>query len=397
MDVKDVHETLQAANDYLKSLKKLQTDLNHAELQINKTTQESEDTICMVFDNIIASVTATLLNRRKELLNKNKAIKQDALLPLQECHTLILDKIKSTDQLIAEGQKLLNQGLNRPEVIKFNRKSSLLGSLPEVPSLKDVPYVSFQHDSGDETKIIDICKKLGSLIQIAPVQISTLLERPGAILIDWCVNVGEERFVEKYQLDRAVGDGNTDQVTNNFTTCYIGSDLQYLVKDLNKNQNYTFRVRCKFEGEEKWSLWSFPQIGKTNIKSFCWATDENFTLSNDNKIASPLNIDLMLYSEKIDFSVGYSVEITFLECDHNVNNNYVGLFICNKNREFILKDATICLETNGHIYGCGVKKAMQFAPIVKGSKICFTRDCKDNDKFRINMDCGNSRVTYDWL
>ncbi|KAK4883671.1 hypothetical protein RN001_006990 [Aquatica leii] len=396
MDKKDIKDTLKAAYEYLTQLKRLQTELSSAEQQIHKTTEASENKIKFVFENLIAALTTSLTNRQNELITEIKIIKQNTSGPLQESQILISNKIKSTITFVDEVNKLIDDETTQFQTEEFNQKCSLLGSLPEVPSLKEVPYVSFQHCSVDEQHIIDVCKKLGSLLHIAPVQISTMLERPGALLIDWSVSDSEERCVEKYHLQKMFGEISTNPNCNSYHTTYIGPSTQYLIKGLNPNQNYTFRVCCKFESDDKWSPWSVPQTNKTSVKPLCWEVNENFVLSNDNTVASPLRIDSMLYSKEIPFSIGYSVELTFLECD-NLNNSFIGLFTSNERTKFLLNRANVCFETNGNIYGSGIKKAMQFSPVCKGAKICFTCECNGKDKQRIDIDCGNSRVSYDWF
>lgn len=97
----------------------------------------------------------------------------------------------------------------------------------------------------------------------------------------------------------------------NFSDCYIGPEPQCLVKDLQPNQPYSFRVCCKFEGSNQWSPWSLPQVTQTTIKPFKWRNNKDFILADNNKIASPIrDSPSILASDGPQFSVGYSVEFT---------------------------------------------------------------------------------------
>ncbi|XP_031332174.1 uncharacterized protein LOC116162658 isoform X2 [Photinus pyralis] len=185
------------------------------------------------------------------------------------------------------------------------------GSLPEVPPLKEVPYISFHYDTNEESNLTNICRQFGDVIHISPVQITSLLERPGAILVEWAISENEDHFVDVQDYHLQWAFGTVNNLESNFHTCYIGPNLQYLVKDLNLNQNYSFRVRCKYEGDTQWSPWSLPQVCQTTIKSFSWVETDNFTLTNDNKIAlSLLNTTSFVCSRRIEFNVGYSIEFT---------------------------------------------------------------------------------------
>lgn len=55
--------------------------------------------------------------------------------------------------------------------VEFRERASLLGSLPEVPDLKEVPFISFNLEETVRDDILLLCLNLGSVSQIAPVQV----------------------------------------------------------------------------------------------------------------------------------------------------------------------------------------------------------------------------------
>lgn len=113
-------------------------------------------------------------------------------------------------------------------------------------------------------------------------------------------------------MQRAFGDVNAQEhLIANFTDCYVGLETQFLVKELQPNQPYSFRVCCKFEGSTEWSPWSLPYVTSTSIKPFSWADNEDFLLANQNKIATSVkDSPSLLISDGPQFAVGYSVEFT---------------------------------------------------------------------------------------
>lgn len=291
---------------------------------------------------------------------------------------------------------------NPRDVEDFNNKSRFLGSLPEVPDLKEVPFICFQFEPSIQNELVDICSSFGTVSKIAPVQICSTIERPGAILVEWRSTDNDDRSndIQEYRLQRAYGDVIKDEhLFANFRDCYTGTENLFLVKDLQSNQEYSFRVCCKYEGSSIWSQWSVPQVAITEIAKFRWSNNSDFSLSNENSIAKGnIEPNSILYSEGPSIFAGYSVEFTFLECDSNLTDNYVGLCkYCEETDINKLKHCSFLLETTGAIIINGQVKSTKLPEITKGSKVCFTCDSCNDGKVRINVDSNDKRVTYDWM
>lgn len=142
------------------------------------------------------------------------------------------------------------------------------------------------------------------------LQITQISEKPGALLVEWQHLETDEHNtdIQEYRLQRAFGNTLKEKhLIVNFVDSFVGSDTQFLVKDLQSEQVYSFRVCCKFEGCNEWSPWSLTQVGATSLKPYSWAKNENFTLTNENKIAVSHQSGLLL-SEGPQFRVGCSIE-----------------------------------------------------------------------------------------
>ncbi|CAH1155075.1 unnamed protein product [Phaedon cochleariae] len=400
MDSLEIVETMKAANSYLHDLESLDNDLLDAVEQIKSTYLDTEKSIQQTFSNIRETLINVLNKREKFLIDKAKKSETDGLSPLQECRSIISNKIESTNKLIHLGNSIIDaNGYNTTE---FAKNSSMLGSLPEVPELKEVPYLSFHYEACTEANITDVLSQFGEVYRIAPIQITECSEKPGAILIEWKSNDNEERMtdIQEFRLQKAFGDVSKEpHLVANFKDCYRGLDAQFLVKDLRHLQPYSFRVCCKYEGTLEWCPWSLPQVSFTTLKHFSWQSREDYLLSDENKIAKPFKNDAKtLFSDGPQFLVGHSVEFMFLEVDDG--NSLVGL-ICEDVQHQLNdlksgKQGTFLLNRNGKIFIDGSEKSTILSNFNKGSKVCFTCDLVNKDKMRINIDSEEKRVTYDW-
>ncbi|RZC37834.1 cytokine receptor-like factor 3 [Asbolus verrucosus] len=384
-DSKEIADTLKAAKLYSSHLKNLDNKIQTAEQQICDTSKETEKTIETTFSNLVTNITQLLVNRKNNLIKRVQEMKQQSLTPLEECRADIALRIEKTSKLINEGERLLNGTTHNME--QFSRKSSLLGSLPEIPELKEVPYISFQYDPNLELELLDMCSHFGEISRIAPVQISQMTEKPGALLVEWHSVENDERWIDiqEFRLQRAFGDVTVEKhLTANFSDCFVGLDTQFLVKELQANQPYSFRVCCKFEGSNEWSPWSLPQVTVTTIKPFSWADNKDFILANESRIAIPArNSPSLLLSDGPQFAVGYSVEFTYLEFDGG--SSTIGLIVPNNSNKIKSIKADdqnyFAVDSTGEIFVDG---------------ICFTCELIHDDKVRVNIDSCEKRVTYDW-
>ncbi|CAH0553936.1 unnamed protein product [Brassicogethes aeneus] len=400
MDKNEVFDTLQAAKVYLHRLKSLDNELESAEKQIDNTFDETEKIINDTFHNLKETITKILVKRQEHLLEQARKVKKGGRHPLEDCRSVVQEKIDCTEKLLKMGDLLLSGKVDG--VNEFMKNSSLLGALPEVPELTEVPFISFQYEICNENELTKICSQIGEISRIAPIQISNLGERPGAILVEWQVVENEERCtdIQAFRLQRAFGDVVKEKhLIANFVECYKGLDTQFLVRELQANQLYSFRVCCMFEGSNDWSPWSLPQVSKTNLKSFSWKPSADYTLSNENKIAQTTsNAPEVLISEGPQFLVGHSVEFTLLEVDSS--EALIGLLTneaqTNVNDFKQITDGTFFIDRSGRIYVDRVEKSTMLPEFTKGLNVSFTCELVNNNKVRVNIDSSDKRVTYEW-
>lgn len=100
-------------------------------------------------------------------------VRSQGLEPLEACRRIISIKIDSTSLLITAGQSMKNGKMKN--TAEFFKDASLLGSLPEIPDLKDVPFITFCYEPLVETEAKDLLRDFGNVFYITPVQVTLLI------------------------------------------------------------------------------------------------------------------------------------------------------------------------------------------------------------------------------
>nr|CAH7718676.1 unnamed protein product [Callosobruchus chinensis] len=219
----EVQDTIKEAKTYLKKLVALDNDLEAAVEQIITTCEETNKNIRQKFSNLKSTFVKLLDKREEILLDQSKKIKDEAIVPLNDCRKIVQDKMTTTHKLIDSGGAITPSHLNAFDT--FMKDASLLGSLPEVPQLKEVPYISFHCCESSENEAKSILENFGEVSRIAPAQITQMTEKPGAIMVEWQIVENEERMtdIQDFRLQRAFGDVVKDKhLVVNFNDCYKG-------------------------------------------------------------------------------------------------------------------------------------------------------------------------------
>ncbi|KAF7280628.1 cytokine receptor-like factor 3 [Rhynchophorus ferrugineus] len=400
---KEIAETVTAAKLYLNNLLDLQCDIQNAEKQVLTTYNQTYDDIKTSFASLRKIVENLLDKREQDLLGKAVKAKSDGLVPLVQCANIIKKNIKTTNHLIDQGNR--TNDLTADDLGQFLQKGTLLGNLPEVPEPKEVPYISFYFDPFHESELKQIIDNIGEVYKIAPIQIQKVSQKPGAILIEWEQNFDNNedkvRDIQEFKLQRAFGDVVKEKnLSVNFIDCYKGQETQFLLRDIQISQPYSFRICCKFDGTSDWSPWSVPQVGLTNLKWFYWENAPGCILTNDNKIVrSEHNTERTVFSDGPQVALGDSLEFTVLEVD--MKTEAILALIQGKNNGIAnlhdYKDGIFLIDSNGHIIIDGIEKSTVLPKFAKGLKVCFSLEKVNDDKVRINVDSSDKRVTYDWF
>ncbi|KAL1509645.1 hypothetical protein ABEB36_004351 [Hypothenemus hampei] len=377
-DCEEVSETLELAKVYVENLKYLKSDVQVAEQQVLNTFKETRESIKHTFLNIKKNICKILEQREQALITKAENIRDQGLSPLEDCARLIEKNIETTLSLIHEGSHV-NQII--PEQLHaFLDKASDLGNLPEVPDPKYVPCLSFYHDVAFENEINNLCRDFGEVFKTAPIQIKSIIPKPGALLIEWQQSMDNDdktKDIQEFKLQRAFGDVTKEKtITVPFLDCYSGVDTQYLLRDIQISQPYSFRVCCKFEGMTAWSPWSVPEVGLTTLPSFSWQISDSVVLSNDNKILSlkpNFENEIVVFSDGPQVSLTDTVEFTIIEADAKSD---LVLALTTKTSSNLksfknFMEFSFLIDNNGKIAIGGVEKTTVLSKFYRGLKNFF--------------------------
>lgn len=399
-----LRDTMDSAEEYVTRLEDLVKSVEAAERQVETSASQSASEVEKAFKQLSDSILDVLNKRKDVLLSEISSIRQDGLAPLQACRSLIASKLANTKLYIAEGGDILRIGgmAVSESTEKFCEKASFLGSLPAVPQLEEVPYVSFQWNLGTiEEQVGKSVQSLGRISRMGPVQITQMDEKPGALLVHWEeIDFEHSVDIHAFRLQYAYGDirNQPHLMGTNFHDVYEGPDTQYLVRDLRPSTSYTFRVCCLAEGESDWSAWSLPRIGSSSITPFSWALDNpNYVVTNEGKIAAKAsNIPSTLCSCTAQFGPGHCIEFTILECGDSGTEQ--GLVLCSDSvlGGNLMHSGVLFLNAEGSIFVDGAEKMMKLPPLKVGAKVCFLCEHIRDGKLRVHIGTADKTVIYDW-
>ncbi|KAG8535632.1 hypothetical protein GDO81_028121, partial [Engystomops pustulosus] len=219
-----------------------------------------------------------------------------------------------------------------------------LDSLPEVPSLVEVPCLSAQLDDAFLSMARDHISRLGAVASRPPVQVEELLERPGAILVRWC-KVDEDFAPRDFRLQYRRG------AAGHFEDAYVGSECEFIVLHIDPHMDYQFRVCARGEGRQEWSPWSVPQLGRTTLIPHEWSLGlDCYSLSSRRNIA--LRNDSLqhevLYSKAPTYHPGQT--LTFRVETAGAPDRRDSIGVCVKKvdgLESLQREGSVCMSSSG--------------------------------------------------
>ncbi|RZF47913.1 hypothetical protein LSTR_LSTR008717 [Laodelphax striatellus] len=408
---KSILESIDLATDYSVKLGDLIFSITQAKKQIEDTAHLSSSEIDKVFDVLSSCVHKALEKRRAVLKGRVERIEEQSLKPLNECQKVVQHKLEMTKKYIVEGRDILDQLQNKkvPVDIKTNtnygNQASLMGGLPAVPGLNEVPALTFQCDLDviRETLLQEI-DDIGSVSSMGPVQLTNVEEKPGGLLVHWEeVELDRPIDVQSFRLQVASGsypDANQNHSEALYRDLYEGLDCCHLIRDLSPGQPYTLRVCCMDAGSKLWSAWSVPRVAVTHTPPYVWRDCRPYyATSVEGKIACKQTSDnVVLLSSDLLVGANHSIQFQVLECGETSEwTDGLGLA-----KDIISTDlnqsGVLFINAKGHVFLDKKEKTTRLPPLTKGCRVSFTCEYfRQQKKMRVNIDSEDKAVTYDWI
>ncbi|XP_078081932.1 cytokine receptor-like factor 3 isoform X2 [Mustelus asterias] len=404
--LQEAKESIEAAKNYKGELEQRLQGLNQARKQITGSSVQTRDVLKHHFNELKAKLTKLLDERLVLLLQEVDKIEQESIKPLDDCQKLIEHGVNVAAELLREGEVAVLCGTTEEEKLRNFTKKALqiqLDSLPEVPSLAEVPCLSAQLEENLLSFVKDRIFSYGAIASHPPVQIEELTERPGGILVRWCKD--DEDFVTReYRLQFC------KSTAGQFDDVYIGPDTEFVVLHIDPNVNYTFRVCARREGRLEWSPWSIPQSGYTTLTAHEWITGcEGFSLSSrrDMALRNDSPSSGVLYSKEPTYTSGQTLTFRMEAAGPPDKRDSIGVCVEPQNEcDSLQRDKAVCISSNGAVFVNGKEMTNQLPCVSTGSSVTFDMEVVSlglgfsdtaSFKLRVIISSGNREVVFDWL
>ncbi|RMB95327.1 hypothetical protein DUI87_28314 [Hirundo rustica rustica] len=237
--LQEARESIEAARSYRRELQQRLRGLHQAREQIKDSATLTRDVLEQHFSDLKGTLKKLLDERLMSLLQEVDVIEQESIKPLDECQKLIEHGVSTADDLLREGESAVDGdvGQQNEKLCNFTKKALhiQLDSLPEVPSLVDVPCLSAQLDDCLLTILKNQIFRHGTVASRPPVQLEEFVEKPGGILVRWC-KVDDDFVPQDYRLQYR------KSTAGHFEDVYVGSETEFMVLHIDPNVEYQFRV-----------------------------------------------------------------------------------------------------------------------------------------------------------
>ncbi|XP_043923975.1 cytokine receptor-like factor 3 [Protopterus annectens] len=406
--LQEAKESIEAAKNYKRELLQRLQGLNQARKQIKGSALQTRETLQQHFSDLKATFTKLLNDRLACLLQEVDSIEQQNIKPLEDCQKLIQHGVTAADDLLREGEVAVqcNSGDKKDKLGNFTKKALQiqLDSLPEVPSLVEVPCLSAQLDDSFLAIVKDRIVVHGTVASHPPVQIEELIERPGGILVRWC-KVDDDFVAQDYRLQYR------KSISSHYEDVYVGPEMEFIVLHIDPFVDYQFRVCARGDGRHEWSPWSIPQTAQTTLVPHEWLPGvDGYSLSSRRNIAlrndSPASG--VLYSNAATWLCGQTLTFRIEGIGQPDKKDSIGVCVeCQDGYDSLQRDKAVCISTNGTVFVNGKEMTNQLPMISAGSTITFDLEivniCLSNGtegeslKLRVTISSGNREVVFDWL
>ncbi|ESO81995.1 hypothetical protein LOTGIDRAFT_237190 [Lottia gigantea] len=389
------HQKLQLA-DLLDNLKELKQ-------QVQESARESRSKLNKHFESLKKYINEVLDKQLCKLLDEIDTIEKEAVTPLAQCEDVIENGIENAKTILEEGNLILQndpeKNLDKITKLKENPLTSSLNSVPEIPDRSAVPCISVELLPNIKSQLTDIIHREGKVIAGAAVQITDVIERPGSLLVEWS-ETDEDADLNEFWLQSSYGNiKSNDDMRGTFDTVYTGPNRAHIVRHLQTNKPYSFRVCGRYDKDSPWSVWSVPYTATTTIPHYQWTSNqEGYYCGYEEKTITRTDKGLttVIYSNIPSYAPGDQISFKCLETGEKSFTDGIGLAGNKEDMDSLERQGAIFVNTNGSVYVDGKEMKMKLPPLLKGSVVTFHTEQLSNGKLRVGIEVQEKEVTFDW-
>lgn len=412
-----IKESLKKLDEYTTYLRSRLTDIKSTREGVNDSISKARIVVNERFEEIRKEIAHVLEARQRGILNTIAEIERKDLDPLTSLEDRINGDLDNTVQCIEKG----NSALDEDDATLLSEGKNLNNELqissiryPDTPCISQTLSVTFSESHTQS--VLDAVNSLGEMSMTGTLQITELLEQPGAILVQWydetfsdSESITDYSGVQEYMLQccRTDNKGNCDSV---FSTVYCGEESSHLVTDLEPLVSYTFRVCGRFGNEGKWGSWSIPRNGITTLDQHEWSAadclNQNklavYQLSNRRKTATKVFPDCskVLRSKTMSYRLDTALVLKIDETGDSSNGDGIGLttgsFDFSNARQVLQCPGSVSINSKGVVYVNGVPMTTRLPPFKRGSVVVFEASRVSKYKLRVSITMDDKLVTFDW-
>ncbi|XP_047739285.1 cytokine receptor-like factor 3 isoform X2 [Hyalella azteca] len=440
-DLQDSISHLQRHNDELLDLLK---SLLLAENQVTESLTTSRKQVkesCSKLRQLLLEVVST---REQELLAKLEQVEEEALSPLLDCKKLLSESLRSSQELLEHGQVLSSEAgrsyepgkhsssnthvmITKESISKFQKQAALRNCLPSVPDLHGVVSVSVTFTASIPALLTSLLQQYGEVRWLGPVQITSVFEKPGALMVHWEEISSEvdddEGDEEQREFVLQCSGADEELEFAHYRTVYTGPDDSFLLQQLCTGAKYWLRVAhlidnlartCKVCGagpakpvERSTTTevcadvcaWSLPRQSSTSLPHYRWGDSEDWRVADDGRLATKVNSSAsVLCSAAAQVMPGYSISLQIVSgnegcCDEGMAISWQAL----ASPDALTAPGTIFLSATGSVIVDGDSRSMKLPCLSQGSVVTvIVEPTSCSSRLRVHTETGGKRVTYDW-
>ncbi|XP_043190481.1 cytokine receptor-like factor 3 isoform X2 [Amphibalanus amphitrite] len=359
--------------------------LNEAKVQIQSSADQTEAALESAMAAVLQQVSAALDERKAQLMKEVADVKNTALKQAESCSRLAQEHLQRTEELLGSlqsGDSLEAKQMTAEAIEELASQLPAPSSLPR-PALQ-LP------SSGAVLAAVRQLGRVESTVTVAGYE-------------DDC---DPSEGDGSYRLQYCYGDANK-QTSPVFHTAYEGPETSTLVRRLQCDVIYSFRVSRQVSAGGAWGGWSPPVTGATTLPHYEWSPSPAYSITDSGRIACRTGDggdtytggDSVIYSAGAQLRPGAALRVAVVEAGSGCSDEGLALLDGRPDQGedgALIGKGALFVSATGEVYVNGRRRQMRLPPLQAGSYLTFSTERRDQQTTRVCLETGDKQVVYDW-